>query len=148
MALALEAGVIAPDEIIRWADSILATTYDDAVANISMSSDLAPKELTSLLLQYSRDEDPCAAMTRVLWRIHDAIIRNRSRVMEFARFFERFTLRQRHVLSDDLHFFIGVVDAFELAKAGRWGSVEEATERLLDDLAGFPRALQSREADR
>ena len=48
--LSLEAGLIARDEIIRWADGIIAAeAYDDDIANISMAFGATDKELGGLL---------------------------------------------------------------------------------------------------
>jgi len=63
----LEAGVVEREQIVNWADRILAThAYDDDVANISIARNVIDKEILLLLGKLIDRRDEMAAMRCVL----------------------------------------------------------------------------------
>lgn len=136
--ISLEAGVIDRDEIIRWADGIIASEpYDHDIANICMAGNATDKELESLLAIVSGGEEPWDGVRRMLGRMHDALLRDPGRLHEFTRFLERICIRNHYDLPEDLRFMMGLEDDFLLAEEGQWGSVQQVEMRLIDDLVRF-----------
>lgn len=136
--LALEAGVIDRQEIVRWADNLLITgEYDDRLAEISLSGDKTNKVIESLLEELVAPDDDFTGFRRMLGRMHEALEADPSRLHEFTRFLERMWIRNDYTLPDDLGFIIGLEDDYLLAEDGQYGTVDEFRSQLLDDLARF-----------
>jgi hypothetical protein len=138
LKLALEAGVIDLQEIVRWADGLLMSEeYDDRIAEISMSRNKTNKDLEALLGEISAPDDDFAGFRGMLGRMHDALEAQPARLHDFTRFLERLWIRHDYTLPDDLGFIIGLEDDYLLAVEGQYGSVSAILTQLLDDLARF-----------
>lgn len=136
--LALEAGVIDRQEIVRWADDLLITEeYDDRIAEISLSASKTNKDIEALLGEIAAPDDNFDGFRSMLGRMHAALETDPTRLHEFTRFLERFWIRHDYTLPDDLGFIIGLEDDYLLAVDGQHGSILEILTQLLDDLARF-----------
>lgn len=136
--LALEAGVIDRQEIVRWADDLLMIEeYDDRLAEISLSLNKTNKDLEALLGELAAPDDDFAGFRGMLGRMHDALKADPTRLHEFTRFLERIWIRLDYTLPDDLGFVIGLEDDFLLAEEGQHGSVSAVLTQLLDNLGRF-----------
>jgi len=136
--LALEAGVIDRQEVIRWADGLLMTEeYDDRLAEISLSRDKTNKDIEALLGELAAPDDDFTGFRGMLGRMHDALDADPTRLHEFTRFLERLWIRHHYTLPDDLGFIIGLEDDYLLAEEGQYGSVSSIYTQLLDDLSRF-----------
>jgi len=136
--LALEAGVIDREEIVRWADDLLMSQeYDDRLAEISLSGDKTNKDIEALLGELATPDDDFTGFRRMLGRMHEALEADSTRLHQFTRFLERLWIRHDYTLPDDLGFIIGLEDDYLLAEDGQFGTVDEFRSQLLDDLAQF-----------
>ena len=136
--LALEAGVIDRQEIVRWADDLLISgEYDDRLAEISLSGGKTIKDIEALLGELAAPDNDFTGFRRMLGRMHEALEADPTRVHEFTRFLERLWIRHDYTLPDDLGFIIGLEDDYLLAEEGQYGSVSAICNQLLDDLAPF-----------
>ncbi len=136
--LALEAGVIDRQEIVRWADDLLMSEeYDDRLAEISLSGDKTNKDIEALLGELAAPEDDFAGFRGMLGRMHGALKADPTRLHEFTRFLERLWIRHDYTLPDDLGFIIGLEDDYLLAEDGHFGTVDQFRSQLLADLARF-----------
>lgn len=138
MRLGFQAGVIDSAEIIAWADSrILEYDYDDDLASVSLASKVPASEMVSLLSRVSHAGDEWPAMRRVLARMYDAIVEDRSLAHGLTTFLERFWVRHNYEVPEDMSFIIAVEDEFLLAMDGVYGDVESSTDSLIDELAKY-----------
>lgn len=136
--LALEAGVIDRQEIVRWADNLLISEeYDDRLAEISLSGDKTNKDIEALLGELVAPDDDFGGFWRMLGRMHEALEADPTRLHEFTRFLEQLWIRHYYTLPDDLGFVIGLEDDYLLSEEGQYGSVSAIRGRLLDDLSRF-----------
>ena len=128
--LSLEAGVIKRDEIIRWADGLVAAgAYDDDIANISMAFGTADQELGGLLAVVADTElQPLAGVKGMLARMHDALVEDPGRLQEFVRFLQGLSICHRHDVPDNLDFIFGIEDRYLFAEQGCWQSMEADAE--------------------
>jgi hypothetical protein len=65
------------------------------------------------------------------------------RAHEFTRFLENFWVQQSYDVPDDMKFIWGIEDEFSLAKQGVYGTVEDATNSLLENLARYKYKTES-----
>lgn len=138
LKLGLEAGVVDRNEIVNWADRILADyPYDDDVANLAMAGSASDKELMILLGNVIDRRDEIAAARHVMSRMYDVLRQHPERAHGFTRFLENFWIQQGYEVPDDMKFIWGIEDEFSLAKQGVYGTVEEATESLLANLSRY-----------
>lgn len=136
--LALEAGVIDRQEIVRWADELLITEeYDDRIAEISLSTSKTNKDIEALLGEIAEPDDDFAGFRSMLGRMHAALEADPTRLHEFTRFLERLWIRHDYTLPNDLGFIIGLEDDYLLAEEGQYGSISAILTQLLGDLARF-----------
>ena len=134
----LEAGVISRDEIVSWADEIMATeVYDDYIANICLSTNESTKQLESLLGLIAEDADEWNGMRRMLSRMHDALVKDPDRLHEFTRFLDMIWFRFDYTVPDDLSFIANIEDDYQLAKEGIFSSVRRVRKKLLKNLAKY-----------
>lgn len=146
--LALEAGVIDRQEIVRWADGLLISEkYDDRLAEISLSGSKTNKDIEALLGELAAPDDDFTGLRRMLGRMHAALEADPTRLHEFTRFLEQLWIRHDYTLPDDLGFIIGIEDDYLLAEEGQFGSIDETLSRLLDDLAQFRNTNTEQGAD-
>jgi len=149
LKLSIEAGLVEPVEIIAWADDTLMANkkYDDDLANISIASDIRPKNLMILLGRLVDQADEYAAMRRTMARMHDALLSDPYRAHEFTRFLESFWIKHGYNVPSDMSFIVGIEDDFQLAEQGIYGTVEEATQSLINYLSNFKKALNKANSD-
>ena len=136
--LAMQAGLATPEEVIAWADGILASSadYDDDLANIALAANASYKELYLLLGQLASGADHWEALRDVLSRMYRALVENPSRIGEFTHFLYVW-IEHDDAVPDDLKFIISIDDEFGLARDGINGTVEGVTWSLFEDLKIF-----------
>lgn len=144
---ALEAGVIDPTLIIRWADETLVAveSYDDDLANVSIAGASDPLRLIDLLGLLIGEANECDAMRKTMALMHGALLRSPSRAHYFACILEAFWVQHGYKLPLDMEFMAGIEDDFQLAERGIFGTVEDATQSLLGHLARYKALAESRE---
>ena len=138
LKLGLEAGVVEREEIISWADRILMDyDYDDDVANVALAVNAPLKQLASLLGQVIDQSDELVAIRCIMGRMYEILREHPERAHEFSRFLEHFWIQQGYDVPEDISFIAGIEDEFQLAEQGVYGTVEEATRSLLNNLAQY-----------
>jgi hypothetical protein len=138
LRLSLEAGIIAREEVIRWADEIMTVEdYDDGIAEICMASNKPNQELHALLAQVAGHEDEWEGTRRMLGRMHEALLREPARLKEFSFFLERIWTRSGYEVPEDMGFMGSVGEDYMLAEEGFASSVEEVRADLLAELARY-----------
>lgn len=138
LKLGIEAGVVECEEVIGWADGILnAEAYNDDMANISTARNASAKEIESLLGKMTVDVSEWDGLRPVLGRMHQCLVREPHRLHDFIKYLEKLWIRNGYETPADMHFIVGLEDAYLLAKDGVHGHVEDIHISLLDNLARF-----------
>jgi hypothetical protein len=138
LKFSLEAGIVSPAEVIEWADQTLAAnSYDDALVELAISSDISSKRLMTLLQDLVDDADEWAAIRVTMGRMCDALILDHSLTHDFTRFLESFWIRHRYDIPNDMNFIAGLEDEYQLAEVGSYGTIPEVTQSLIDNLSKY-----------
>lgn len=138
LRLSLEVGIIAREEVIRWADEIMAVEdYDDGIAEICMASSKTNQELHALLARVADHEGEWEGTRRMLGRMHEALLREPARLKEFSFFLERIWIRSGYEVPEDMGFMGWVGEEYLLVEEGITSSFEEVRADLLAELARY-----------
>jgi hypothetical protein len=148
LKLGIEAGVVEKEEVIRWADSILGReTYNDDVANISLATNSSAKEIEALLGKIANGLCEWDGLRWVLGRLHKCLVSQPNKMHEFIQFLERIWIRNGYDVPADMHFIVGLEDAYLLAEEAQYGYMEEIRSDFLMNLSRFcgsmPEACES-----
>jgi len=136
--LGLESGFYSTQDAIDWADFYIATYgFDDDVANISLATHQTPKEVMGLLRKLAKDECRVRAMRSVLGRMSIELEKSEDVSPKIVQYCEQFSIAQDYELPEDMQFMVALDDDFYLASEGILGTMEEAMDRLKQDLAKF-----------
>ena len=136
--ISLEAGVIDREEIVQWADGLLAEgAYDDDIAEISLASSKSNKDLEALLARIAGPEPQWDGLRRMLGRMHYSLLENPDRLPDFTHYLERLWIRNDYRLPSDLGFIAGIEDDYLLARDGMFGTIEEVRLELIKNLSRF-----------
>ena len=73
-------------------------------------------------------------MRKALGRMHQVLLSHPSHAHEFTRFLESFWIRHGCNVPADMRFMAGIEYEFQLAEQGVCGTVEDATQSLIDAL--------------
>ncbi len=107
------------------------------MANIALAVNAPLKQLASLLGQVIDQSDEFVAIRVIMGRMYELLRKYPERAREFSRFLEYFWIQQEYDVPEDMSFIAGIEDEFQLAEQGVYGTVEEATRSLLDNLAQY-----------
>ncbi|WP_035614504.1 hypothetical protein [Haloferula sp. BvORR071] len=133
----LEAGAIAPVEVIAWADGAVMAVegYHDALAEVAMAAKESRAEVVARLGVLAGDVDSIEVMPRVLAGMHKALVKDRSRLDDFLRFLCAFCAHRSYQVPNYLTECIGYEEDLCLAREGICGSEKEAAAGFLEYLA-------------
>jgi hypothetical protein len=150
MKLSLEAGLADVQEIVEWADSVLAETeYDDDLANVCLVQNTSPENMLSLLNRLIDEKEEWFVARKIMIRMYEILLRNPERSRSFVRFLDQFWVRHNYSVPEDMGFIAGIDDEFSLAEQGICGTVELAREFLINNLRRIKEdAEQKNETDR
>jgi hypothetical protein len=143
--LTLVAGIASVDDVVRWADTTLATLdgYDDDLANVSLASSAPPQEIDSMLRQLGQGADRDDAMRHLAGQMHRILLKNRSRARDFTRVLEQLWIENGYKVADDLSFIAGIDDDFCLAEEGTYGTVDGVTDDLIAQTERFDKGQRT-----
>ena len=132
-------GLVAVDDVIRWADSELEESgeYVDGLANVSLFGSACSQDLVALLQQLASGADQFEAMRSVLGSVYRFLLKDDSQARRLAGGLEHFWIDSPCELPGDMQFIIGLEEDFGLAEDGIRGTREEAVSGLLRNLARF-----------
>jgi hypothetical protein len=134
--LAFRAGLLTVADIVRWADEKISQLdlYDDELADIALAGNKPPHEIASMLMHISEGADRNEAIRNLLGRMHTAMLQDRGRARDFAKFLYYMLIETGfHKLSDDLHFIWGLDDEYDLAESGTVGTVDDITNGFIKE---------------
>jgi hypothetical protein len=143
--LTLVAGIASVDEVVRWADTVLATLdgYDDDLANLSLASSALPQEIDSMLRHLGQGANRDDALRHLAGQMHSILLRDRTRARDFTRILEQLWVESGYKVADDLRFVAGIDDDFCLAEEGTYGTVDGVIDDLISQTEQFDRGQRT-----
>ena len=131
-ALLLDIGAARPDEIVRWADSVIVAEAKPRQELIELSTS-AENRIGDALRVLARGADVWRPVDAALPTILDFVEAHPERAPIVARVLYHLAVSERYEVPDSLRFILGAEDDFDLASSGIL-VLDDVYRRFLDDL--------------
>ena len=140
MSLLFRYGVVAADEVVAWADSLIVEmdSPPDALLELSTTSPAKTADVLSSLERLSSGADFWPSFRSTLPQLRDHIVSNPDRAEAVAKhlFLTACSFSVSDV-PDDLRFVYRFDDAFSLARDGTYGEPKTVYREFIQELEKF-----------
>jgi hypothetical protein len=131
---ALLLGLIAVDQVIEWADSVVAVQAQPhtSVIEVSLAGGRRGWEVADLLDSVPGDSDPAMVQRIVFCKMRDVLQKNPGEIDRFGTIFLSLASEGFAPNEQVQGEFYGIEGEIDLARAGVYGDLKSARRRALD----------------